>query len=460
MKTKLRFENYPLYDHTGIAAHLERMAAKGWLLEKVGPMGWRYRKIEPKALRFAVTYFPKADYYDPKPTEQELTFRDFCERAGWKLAAASGQLQIFYNESENPIPMDTDAFVQIENLHAAGKKTFLLTYWLYIAVALLQIFTVLSVSDLVEIFTQNAVLLGVVCWTTLLLISVFDLLNYYGWRKKALRIAGEEGRFLPTKSFPWVSQLCLVLLLAAFAAWLLSMEDPHQMLIFLTSFSGVLLLMFAVNLCRELLKKRGASKTKNLTVTILVDLVLAVFLLVFCTRWVAGLAPETHVDTYVFEGEQYALHNDPLPLYVDQLMEADRADYSNEVVQQEKSLFGWAFLGYQKGRMDRGEPDGIWYYVVEVRPDFAFDLCWEERIEAGGGIRQPEDLQSQWDRGYLETDAALWHADAAYRVYKGQTPEGWYLLRWGNRFARIRLDWEPTAEQIRIISETLSTFTP
>lgn len=33
---KRRFENFALYDYQGVEAHLSRMAAKGWRLEKAG----------------------------------------------------------------------------------------------------------------------------------------------------------------------------------------------------------------------------------------------------------------------------------------------------------------------------------------------------------------------------------------------------------------------------------------
>jgi hypothetical protein len=32
--TKRRFEAFAFYDHTGMAAHLEKMALKGWFLER------------------------------------------------------------------------------------------------------------------------------------------------------------------------------------------------------------------------------------------------------------------------------------------------------------------------------------------------------------------------------------------------------------------------------------------
>ena len=58
-KTKRRLELYSFYDHTGLEKHLEKMAGKGWLLEKVWNNVWYYRRIAPRELKFSVTYFPK-----------------------------------------------------------------------------------------------------------------------------------------------------------------------------------------------------------------------------------------------------------------------------------------------------------------------------------------------------------------------------------------------------------------
>ena len=67
LRTKRRMEFFAFYDDQGIARHLERMAQKGWLIERINNYFWTYRKIEPQRLRFAVTYFPEASDFNPGP---------------------------------------------------------------------------------------------------------------------------------------------------------------------------------------------------------------------------------------------------------------------------------------------------------------------------------------------------------------------------------------------------------
>ena len=111
---KRRVELLSFYDHVGISRHLEKMAAKGWMLEKITNLGWVYRRIEPKQLHFTVSYYSKASEFDPEPTEDQKTFYDFCAHTGWQLACSSAQLQIFYNERENPTPIETDAKLEVQ----------------------------------------------------------------------------------------------------------------------------------------------------------------------------------------------------------------------------------------------------------------------------------------------------------------------------------------------------------
>lgn len=125
------------YDRTGISRHLEKMAARGWMLDHIGSGVWHYRRTEPKKLRFSVVYFPAASQFDPEPTEELATFRDYCAAAGWQLAADTAQMQIFYNEQEDPVPIETDPAVELKNLRRSLRRSFLPAYGFLLLEALL-----------------------------------------------------------------------------------------------------------------------------------------------------------------------------------------------------------------------------------------------------------------------------------------------------------------------------------
>lgn len=461
---KTRVELYSLYDHTGIAAHLEQMAAKGWLLEKIGNFGWRYRRCEPKQLRFAVTYFPKASIYDAAPSEGEQTFRAYCEQAGWQLAAANAQLQIFYHEDPDCTPLETDALTQVENVHEAGKKTFLMTNWVYLGLSVLQLVTLLGshLSRPLEIFTQTTVPFAAMIWLLQGVLGIVELTTYYRWRKKALRLAEETDAFLPTKSHPGFQLFILLLVTAGYLIWIGSMSSNMALY---TGIMLVCILIFhlVVNGTRLLLKKLRFSTTANRTITIAVDVVLAFALIFGMTSWVvnSGFGQRKPVDTYEYLGREREVYADELPLYVDELMDCDRSDYSSEIVQNHRGLFGWAFIGFQNGRKDRdGDLPGIWYYVVEIENDWAFEKCWEDRLDAYGGVTTKEEMTDPWSSGLVAEDPVPWHAEMVYAQYLDQNFTGSRLIRWEDRFAWLELDWDPTPEQMAAIAEALSQFQP
>lgn len=139
MKTKKRrLEFFSFYNHTGIEQHLAEMAQKGWMIESISNFYWTYRKIEPKNIHFSVSYYPRASDFDPGPTEEQQTFHDFCAHTGWQLACTWFQMQVFYNEKESPIPLDTDPIMEVDTLHRACKKNFLPTHYIMFGLSLLM----------------------------------------------------------------------------------------------------------------------------------------------------------------------------------------------------------------------------------------------------------------------------------------------------------------------------------
>lgn len=137
MKDKKRvLATVSFYDRSGLEKRLARMAENGWLLEGIGSLLWTYRRIEPKKLTFCVCWFPAASTFDPGPSEEQQTFYDFCEHTGWVLAGSYGQMQVFYNESPDPVPIETDPVMEVDAIHRAAKRTTLPSHLTLLALAL------------------------------------------------------------------------------------------------------------------------------------------------------------------------------------------------------------------------------------------------------------------------------------------------------------------------------------
>ena len=177
---KKKVEFFTFYDKTGIEKHLEQMAAEGWLLEKMSAFRWTYRRIEPKKIHFSVSYYATITDFEPEPTEQQQAFNEFCEHSGWKLATQTVQMQVFYNENENPVPIETDPMLEIENIHISVKKTVLVTYFLMLFLGFIMgaSFVSTMLGDPIALLSSATKLFTGVWFIVALVYSLTELITY------------------------------------------------------------------------------------------------------------------------------------------------------------------------------------------------------------------------------------------------------------------------------------------
>lgn len=457
-KTKRRLERFSFFDHTGMERHFEHMAAKGWMVEKAGAL-WRYRRCEPRKLRFAVTFYPRASMFDPEPTEEELTFREFCERTGWKFACSSAQLQIFYNEDPDAVPIDTDPVIELETLQRTFKRAYLPASLVLLGCCLMQFAMLLS-----DLATRPLYRLSSSLWTcsTVLLILVAVLLtvelgSYASWRRKALK-AARRGEFLVTGSHTKVRSF--VLLLAGVTV-LLQLGDMIR-----TSHSLLLACFALMALCmagvagltwgiRALLRRLKAPKNLNRALTCTVPFVLgtagtflAVLLLVSgVTDGRFAWGRDAKAETYEYRGMVWRLYRDELPLVIEDLLDADTENYSREK-DGDESVFLGRFEYAQSPRQDapdRSSLPELSYEIVSVKLPFLYDFCVKAKLR--------EAKAGDW----VPTDPAPWGAERAWLLVDAVTGERQdrYLLSAEKRIVEIGFTWTPDEAQMGVAGEKL-----
>jgi hypothetical protein len=220
-KTKRVVEFFSFYDHTGIEERLEKMAAKGWMLEKMGPCWWEYKQMEGANIHFVVAYLHKASPRDPKLLEDQAELAEFCAQTGWKLVASATALQVYMNKSENPVPLETDASVQVEAIHKTAKKSFIQVFVMLIALGLVNAGAFLRElgSDLIGVLATDASMFRVAGILALCFLGAYEIGGYliWHWRAKAL---AKEGKFLPTKRNRMPVYATILILLAYTVLWI------------------------------------------------------------------------------------------------------------------------------------------------------------------------------------------------------------------------------------------------
>ena len=458
---------YSFYDRTGIAAHLEKRAAEGWLIEKMSGYCWTYRHIEPQALRFAVTYFPKATQFAPYPADGLETFREFCAEAGWILAADNAQVQIFYNENLNPTPIETDPESDFRNIHSTMQKSFLKSYWALLLLSLFEsCFLVWQLFDNpIDQFSSPLQLNATLGFLPLFLLTAIELVRYYRWCKRT-KAALETGDPLPElRSARWLSVLILLLAGVQVIGMLTASTSVSPAVAVTMAFMLVYMILMAAltNSISQTLRKLRVKSWVNKTVSFGVVIALSIgamggmMALIFKTSG-TWFTDSENVTSYESNGHTFKQYHDPLPLTVQDLVPGDYdSDYWSTQLLQNQSTFLLEYIeANQRPRLDAPEElPRLSYEIVIVKAPFLYNLCKQDFIdwlERDNDKLPPE----YWDE-YILIDAPAWGASEVYQEYSFGEARNHFLVCWPDRIVEISFpwEWEITQEIIAVAAAVL-----
>ncbi len=457
---KRRVEFFSFFNQKGICNHLEKMAQKGWIIDHITSATWHYRRTEPSKLHFAISYYPKASEFDPEPTEGQKRFHQFCAHTGWKLACTSAQMQIFYNEQENPTPIETEPELELQAIHASARKNFLPSYLLILVIAILQggmFIGNLKVKPLDVLSSPSKLVIGL-CFILLLLLCFVELGSYFIWHSKAKKTVAYG--YLPEMPDTTAFQKgIMVIALAMFAYWMINqilVDDPLRRWIAVLMCFYAPVLLLSVNATKSFLKRRKASRGVNRTVTFAVSFFVAfawMAMVINVTLWgISSGFLYTGEETYSHNGATWVIHQDELPLLLEDFTSVDSDIYSKERSDQES-----IFLGQHTMRQTvRYDIPGyimlpeLSYTVTRVKIPAMYEFC-KARM-----IKEQQYQKYRNDHTYRLEDPQAWGAKEVYRLEDPETGvENTYLLCFEGHLVEIYFDQELTIEQKGIIGQKL-----
>ncbi len=444
--------NVSFYDPEAIQRKLEQMAARGWMLQKAGNLFWTYTKIPPQKLRFAVTYFPEASEFDPKPSEKQLEKEELCAQDGWRLVLRWDVMQIFCTDREDAVPIDTDPVPQVDNIHRTMRKKVLVSQLLMVLLIFWFLYLQLSQlrRDPADYLSDTSRLFTIPFWLLLLLMTIYELVIYFRWGRRA-KEAAERGVFLPpVRSHPWLSWaaagLAIVFLLFSF-----SFSDSGFLFLFFAAAAVVIPILLSSWMLGAL-KRRGVSRWVNLAVTCAAIFVLViagtgVIVAAILRGWLPLGEESQPVGQYDWDGLTMDIYDDPLPLEVEDLVQVD-ARWSKEARLQESPLL--AYGDYRQDLLFTEEIQGyeIRYEITDVKVTFLYDFVKD------GFIRDNQD--EVLEKYLIPVDPTPWEAEEVYQVsWRDGVLDDTYLVCWEKRIVGIEFYWTPTQEQIQIAAERL-----
>ena len=451
---KWDFIPFSYYDRTGMERHLEQRAAQGWLLERMSNLGWYYRRIEPRQLHFTVTYYLRASQFDPEPTEEQQEFHDFCLQSGWKLAAASGQMQAFYNEEDDPVPIDTEPSLELERIGKMMKRVLPFQFILLVIGFCMGGSWLWSLTHSpIDLLSSAYNLTTGAIWLMLFLWCATDLFRYFTWRHRAKK-AATLGEFVPTKGCHRLLLAMLVVTVLAFAYLLLADRKPGFRLVMLLMLAAYALMFLVVNGVKNFLKTRKASRALNRGVTLTVDMVLAFLLM---GGIMGGLL--WGVTTGRISSMEELI--DP-PLSVEELTGVKDDRYVTR--RQADSTFLITERNfYQHIFYDQLQPGERFatldYTIVDVHLPLLYNWCVEELLhDRDDWTAETEDGEEVRLYTYKAADPAPWGAEQAWQRWLAveDAPTGEWLVCWPGRIVELEPNFELTQAQMTQAAEKLA----
>lgn len=452
-KTKRRMETLSFYDRTGVERHLEQMAEKGWMIDRISNLGWVYRRIEPQKLQFSVTYYPKASDFDPGPSEDQQVYHAFSAHAGWKYVCSWAQMQIFCTNQPDPVPIETDPELELQTIHAAMVKGFLVPYGILLVIAL--VWSAMLVHDVlydpIGLFSSTTNLFLMVVWPLLALLFIVEIVAYLRWRSRAKKAAA-CGEFIDTPNTRRFQRIVYWLCMLAFAVQILYNVTAGSSMLRVTSIAMVLyvfVLMVAVQGVKQLLKRKKVSRGVNRAVTLTVDVVLAFGMLAVIVFGTLRATENGWLDRNTSADEPPLMLED---LWGDALPDAD---YIVSWMDDVSPLVGVYNACQWASPIDGVEIPSLDYMIVEVKLSALYGLCRAQRLAAQNDDSEVEALQHTC----TPCDAAPWGANEAWQLGGHDTGQSdRYLLCYADRIVEIFFNWTPTDAQKAIVGEKLGNL--
>ena len=449
MKTTRReFIPFSFYDHTGMEKHLEKMARKGWMVEEISNITWRYRKIEPKKLHFSVSFDTRASEFAPEPSEEQMMFQEFCQRSGWKLAASSGRMQVFYSEEEAPLPIQTDPEMEIRMVGKLARRA-VPAYVAFLVLGFLigggWCFSLVN-TPMKALTTPSGVLVGL-SWLCLFLYGAVDLIVYFTWRHRALA-AAQRGEFFPTRGCHELFYVVMAAIALGLVYWFAVERRPGMR--FLTG--GMLLayvvMFLTINGTKNTLKRKKASAGLNRAVTLGVDVMLAI-VLIGGVSWLFFLGVQNGIFSIAKQIEA--------PLSASDLTGVAEEKYLTTVNVEMTPFLDRRVVQCRTGFDQEEELPGMEYTLVNVHVPWIYDACFREMcrdtvVQAASRTREMLTTVQ-----YEPVDPAPWGAEEVYQFNLEGEFQRKYILCWKDKLVQLETDWDLTAEQMAITGEKLTS---
>lgn len=257
---------FSLFDYERVEHHLEKMASKGWKIEKSGSFLWKFKREMPQNKKYVVVFSKDTSDYDPFPSERQNILRSMSEEEGWIKEAEWKQMHIFSCTDMNQ-ELVTDEFTRLYSIRHAMKKTYI-PCWTIVLVGLL----LLALENVIKLHFGNTPDQYDALWVIAIAIcgafaAATILTSYYIWvllSEKAI----ERGCTCKSTKWSTIFQYLICAVVFVLAGCYLLWKNNLSIIVNTIYTVAYLLMMVAIvfftSIFTDYLRKKKVTKTINI----------------------------------------------------------------------------------------------------------------------------------------------------------------------------------------------------
>ena len=423
---KTMWRHFNIYDRERMQKFLERQALKGWILDDFAGNFWYFRKELPKKRHYSIIYMPKNIMTEDVFNQRVGEFQDYCSHAGWKCETANDYIRIYYNDLEDPTPIETDPVSDLDSMEKVVRlRQNVRLHWWFPILAITTIFnsSVRRYGTLTGIFFSHMPFVVVLTCITVLALYVTEKVSYRVWLKKAKEDIRVYGTFSDFRSYGRPKVVIWTAFTIAFAGSCVITHNTALLFVM-----GFVLLCFLILIGASVFLFGRLSDNAQKYIGALLGISTVVIIFLAC-KPLGPVYEKIHTNT----GAQP-------PISVQDILGED-ADNLRESWHRDESFFAASYEYY--GDTKLGD---IRYHITTVNLPFLYEPSFK-------GIQEFHS----WD-DYMEIPAQEWNAQRAYMLV-GQNGYHYYLICYEDLILELNTEKvELSQEQIAMIAEKLSKF--
>lgn len=400
------------FECKGAEEYLQEMAEKGWLLDEVRGGIYYFVPIEPRKQRYAVKVFDGASYDDMEPSENSLSYAEYCEKAGWHFVGSLGKLHFFYEKQPGAVNIETDARLEFRSVVKYELLRFGYSYLGLLFVLGINLIG-LCTRPFSQIITQYSTFLIIameVLVGVMLIWKIGNSLIWYFINKRRVK-NGEEIVFRGRTSIKINNGIFLTIMII-FLILIIAVGVFGRSVFAIFIFAGIIFVMGLVFVITAFIYKPKASKIPLKTIIALIIVGIFVLLSVFLLCWFSFLSyfnnyKKTYVEKVAEENTSSIVDQDKVPLTAQDLGIIGKGVLRNQKT-DEHTVFA-TNLNYYSDFEFFNEEDtesvGINYEVFTSPYTWIMGKYDNEKL-----YHSYLDFPEKW----TEVDADIWNASTVY----------------------------------------------